>query len=148
MVAAFIILTCLLAKYVNMFNATESSAVQDSRLGGILFLSCANLESLLFTKPNTYFSTDQRSTPKSVHLCVQVWVSAGISSALIFQAPASERCIPVTHWSLILHTLLIAHTESQSNPSASSQSATRLLGEIAADVQGLLVHLSHVLQIS
>ena len=69
-----------------------------------------------------------------------------------------KRCIPVTHWSfkathrhLFTHTHTYEHTRTHTQPcsipSASSLSATHLLGEVAADVQGLLVHLSHVLQV-
>lgn len=61
--------------------------------------------------------------------------------------PSNSLVVNATH--IYLFTLTHAHTHTVSGfiPSASSLSAAHLLGEVAADVQGLLVHLSHVLQV-
>lgn len=131
------ILTCLHAEYVNMLNTAKSTGGPRKQTG---WHSPA---------PRTE-SPPVREVHECVYLCAKNISFPNKISAPFGKPLLPKRCIPVTHWSLmppINITHMRTRTQSWSIPSASSLSAAHLLGEVAADVQGLLVHLSHVLQV-
>lgn len=144
LVAAFVTLTCLLAEYVNMLNTAKSMGGPRKQTGK--HFSCQILLS-------HYISSGQRS----VYKCVQMYHSKQDFS-LVWETTTSQKVNPSN--TLVVKTILIhlcAHIHTNThmknthtalfNPPLLSLSAPSLLGEVAADIQSLLVHLSHVLQV-